>query len=215
MTLEPPPEDAQEQCNEEDRTRDDPEREHDMAGKSVPFVSELEVEGPCDSGEQVEVDQRPDHEVEDLLDHVAGQNPRERRTRHDRDEHQQRHERPQVCGDEVVEGNSCGVTRENRHVRHAARVRVTQDPVPAEGSQRRLEALEDAAEDDVTDRDLGERVPEALEPAPDVDAEKMEHDQEEHEPHDPGRNFEEAACGRLLGHRCAVHDSGFGHSPGA
>ena len=138
----------------------------------VPLVAELELERAGDLGEEVEVDERPDDHVEDLLDHVAGEDSGEVRPSDDRDVHDERDERAHVRRDDVVQRNAGGVGREHGHVGHAAGIRVAQDPVPAERGQQRLGALEEAAQDDVAERDRGDRVPEALEPAPDVDAER-------------------------------------------
>ena len=156
-----------------------------MVDDRVALVAEAEVERAGDLGEEVEVDQRPDHEVEDLLDDVAGEDPGERRAAHDGDVHHERHERPDVRGEEVVERHACRIRRKHGHVRDPARVRVAKDPVPAERGERRLRGLEDAAEDDVEERDLGDRVPQLADPAPDVDPREMEQREHDDEPEQP------------------------------
>ena len=145
ITLTQLPEDPHEDRDQEDRAGDDPEREHRVVRERVPLVPELELERAGDLGEEVEVDERPDDHVEDLLDHVAGEDSRERRPSDDRDVHDERHERAHVRRDDVVQRDAGGVGGEHGHVRDAAGIRVAQDPVPAEGGQHRLGALEEAA----------------------------------------------------------------------
>ena len=156
-----------------------------MVDDRVALVAEAEVERAGDLREEVEVDQRPDDEVEDLLDDVAGEDPGERRAAHDGDVHHEGDERPDVGGEEVVERHACRVRREDGHVGDPARVRVAKDPVPAERGEGRLRGLEDAAEDDVEERDPGDGVPELAEPAPDVDAREMEQGEQDDQPDEP------------------------------
>ncbi len=182
-----------------------------MVGDRVPLVAELELERSGDLGEQVEVDEGPDDHVEDLLDHVAGEDSRERRPADDRDVHDERHERAHVRRDDVVQGDAGGVGREHGHVGDAAGIRVAQDPVPAEGGQHRLGALEEAAQDDVAERDRGDRVPEALEPTPDVDAEELQNDEDDEDPDEPGGDPQDAPPRMLTRGRRAKLDGGLGH----
>ena len=120
----------------------------------VPLVAELEVERPGNLREQVDVDERPDDEVEDLLDHVAGEDARERRATHDRHEHEQGDERAHVRGHVVVQRDADCVRSQYLHVRRTARIRVAEDPVPAERGEHSLEPLEDAPDEDVDDGDV-------------------------------------------------------------
>ena len=152
-------------------------------------------------------------EVEDLLDRVAAEDARERGSLHDRHEHEQHHERAHVRRDEVVQRDAGRVRGEHRHVRDAARIRVAQDPVPAERGEHRLCTLEEAAEEDVADRDLGEGVPEALEPAEDVDPGEVERRERDEEPGDPRGDADDPAPrgvrreGRVdhdVGHRASL-----------
>src|SRR6476619_4125686 len=205
--LDPPPEDPQEKHDQEESGGDDPEHEHRVIGDRVALVAEPEVERALDLDEEVQVDQRPDHHVEDLLDEVAGENPRERRAANDRDVHHERDERADVGGEEVVERDSRRVRREHGHVRHAARVRVAENPVPAECGEGRLQCLEDAAEQDVDDRDVGEGVPELGDPAPHVDAGQVEQHEQQHEAEDPGDDLDDPTPLGGLDER----DRGLGH----
>ena len=126
-----------------------------------------------------------DDEVKDLLDDVAAEHAGERRALDDRDVHEEHHERAHVRGHEVVERHAGGVRGEHRHVRDAARVGVAQDPVPAECRQDCLQALEEAPQDEVAERDVGDGVPELREPAPDVDPHQLQEDEDDERPDDP------------------------------
>ena len=184
-----------------------------MVRERVPLVAELELERARDGAEEPDVDQRPDDEVEDLLDDIAAEDAGERRSLDDRDVHEEHHERAHVRGHEVVQCDAGRVGGEHRHVRDAAGVRVAQDPVPAECGEHGLEPLEETAQDDVADRDLGERAPELLEPAPDVDPGQMQEDEDEERPDDPRGDPEQPVllgigCGRRrdcdVGHRTSL-----------
>ena len=168
-----------------------PSVEHGVVRDRVPLVPELEVERACDRREEVDVDQRADDDVEDLLHDVAAEDARERRALDDRDEHEEHHERAHVRGHEVVERDARRVRGEHRHVGDAAGIRVAEDPVPAEGREHCLQSLEEAAQDDVADRDLGERAPEVLEPAEDVDPRQVERREGEERPDDPRGDAED------------------------
>ena len=175
-----------------------------MVRDRIPLVPELEVERARDGREEVEVDERADDQVEDLLHHVSGDDSGERRASNDSDEHEQHHERAHVRRDVVVERDTHRVGRQDRHERHAARVRVAQDAVPAKRSQRRLHTLEQAAEDDVPDRDLGDGVPELFEPADDVDSRELQHADDDQRPADPSGDAQDAPPRVLRGDGAGV-----------
>ncbi len=98
---------------------------------------------------------------------------------------------PMFAGHEVVQRDAGRVRREHRHVRDSARIRIAEDPVPAEGGEHRLRALEEAAQDDVADRDLGEGAPELLEPAEDVDPGEVQRRERDEEADDPRGDTED------------------------
>ena len=89
------------------------------------------------------------------------------------------------AGTKLFERHARRVRGQHRHERDAARVRVAEDPVPAEPCERRLQSLEEAAQDDVADGDLGEGVPQFLEPADDVDPRELQEDEDDERPDDP------------------------------
>ena len=209
--FDPVPEDPHEDRDEEDRAGDDPEGEHGMVGDRIPLIAELELERAGDLGEEVEVDEGPDDHVEDLLDHVAGEDSRERRPADDRDVHDERHERAHVRGDDVVQRNAGRVRGEHGHVRHTAGVRIAQDPVPAECGQQGLGALEEAAQNHVAERDVGDRVPQALQPTPDVDADRLQNEEDDEDPYEPGGDPQDAPPRMLTRGRRAELDGGIGH----
>ena len=185
-----------------------------MVRECIPLVAELEVERPGNLREQVDVDERPDDEVEDLLDHVAGEDARERRATHDCHEHEQGDERAHVRGHVVVQRDADCVRSQYLHVRRTARIRVAEDPVPAERGEHRLEPLEDAPDEDVDDGDVRDRGPQLLEPREDVDAGEAQRDEDREDPDEPGGDAQHAPP-RMLDVRGDGLESGLGHERGA
>jgi hypothetical protein len=97
--------------------------------------------------------------------------------------------------------------------RRAAGIGVAQDPVPGEAGQRRLQALEDAA-DDVAEGYLGDRVPQLLEPAHDVDTRELQGHEQGEEPEDPRDDPDDPAPLRRPLRRCErrLLQGGLGHT---
>ena len=78
------------------------------------LAAEADVEGRGHREEEIEIDEGAGGDEEDLLDEVGGDGAPEGRRRDDRDEHQQRHERAEIRGQEAVAGDPDGVGGEDR-----------------------------------------------------------------------------------------------------
>ena len=187
--------------DQEHAAGDDPEEER----RVCVLLAEADVELARDGEEEVQVDRGPDDRVEDLLDEVRGDRSAERAGRDDRDEHQERHERPEVGRQEAVSGDADGVGGDDRPDRHLAGVGGAEDPVVRDACEDGLGRLEDERGDQVARRDRGHLVPEALDPALDVEAEQLADQKEDRDPENPGADLDEPVTARA---RCGGLDCG-------
>ena len=127
--------------------------------------SELQVERARHGEEEVEVHERADRRVEDLLDDRRAEHSGKGGAADQRHVHQQRDDGADVGRQEPVHRDSRGICGQDVAVAHAsARIPGCEDEVPGEGGQQRLDRLEGQPGHDVADRDLGHRVPQPLEP---------------------------------------------------
>src|SRR5215216_365383 len=180
--LHPSPEDADQQPDEHEASNDNRRGQEQMLGD----VSELAIERAGDGKEEVEVDEGADHCEEDLVYEVSRQDPRERRARHDRDEHEEHDERPHVGGQHAVQSGRDRIRGHDRSYSNTRlRIGRSQDVNPGERVERRLYRLEEAPGDEITDRDLGHRVPDRVQPAPDRDTKQVADEQEERQAAEP------------------------------
>ena len=195
--LEPAPEDPHHEHDQEGAADEEQQRQHAV----VTEPAELDVERLAGLEEQVQVHEAADDREEDLVDHVGGQDPRERRAGDDRHEHQQRHERPDVGGQEVVHRHADRVGRDDLPQLHAAGVGVGEDPVVGEPVKRRLQHLQHTAEHQVLDGDVLDLRPDVIEPADDIDAEQPQDDQEHEQAYDPAADLDEPPLARRIAER--------------
>lgn len=94
--LQPPRRDG----NEERRERHGAGRDGKRQKRAAAQEAELDIDRLADAQEEVEVDDATGGDEEQLVDGIAGGDTRERRAPNDRDEHEQRHERPEVRREE-------------------------------------------------------------------------------------------------------------------
>ena len=157
-------------------------------------VAELDVERAADGREEIDVDERADDREEDLVHQVAGKDSGEGRAGHDRHEHQEHHERPDVRRQYAVHRDRGRVRRDDRPLPHpGVWVGRADNEDPRERREVRLRGLEDDAGDQVAGRDLLDRVPDRRDPVPDRDPEEIADEEEEREPAQPDPDSEKPA----------------------
>ena len=139
---------APEDPSEHDDQDGAPDDDHDHRHGVILEAAEVQVEAPRDREEEIEVDERPGDREEDLLHEVRGDRAAEGRGRDDRHEHQERHERADVRGQEAVHRDTDRVRGDDRRDPHLARIGKAEDPVVREPRECRLRGLEGDASDD-------------------------------------------------------------------
>ena len=189
--------------------RDEDDQDHaarDEQRNEKPMVvdeAELEVERPRNRDEEVEVDERPDDGVEDLLDERCADDARERRAANQGDVHQEGGERADVRRQEAVHRDPGSVGGEDVAVAHTAvRVARGEDVVPRKRRQRGLDRLEEDTGHDVLDRDLLHRVPDRREPPEDVEAGEVADHERGRDPEQPQGDLEQPARTRAVVEGC-------------
>ena len=193
--LQLPPEDPAEQDDQEAAAGQDQDRPQRVLGDVAEALGERAGHGE----EEVEVDERARDREEDLLHEVGGERAGEGRGRDDRGEHDQRRERADVRGQEVVHRDADGVGGHDRPELDLARIGRAQDPVVRKPRQERLSGLEEERRDDVAGRNVLDLVPEVLQPADDVDPEEVEDEDDDDGADDPAGDLDQPAPpGRIV-----------------
>jgi hypothetical protein len=165
-------------------------------------AAELRREGARDRRKQVDVDEGANDGEEDLLHEEAGEHARERGAGDDRDEHEKRHDRAQVRGQERVERSADRVgSQDGREPHVGMRVRGPQDEEPRQRGKARLHRLEGDRGDQVPRGDRAERVPQAGDPTGHVDAQRLEQGEHESRSDDPGGDLGQPAQPRVVADR--------------
>ena len=120
---------------------------------------ELDVERAFDCEKEIEVDEQAAQREEDLLDRIAAENRRKRRTGDDRGEHDQHHERAYVGGQDPVERHRGCVAGDHVATAHLPRIGKAENRVPREAGRGRLQGFQQDGRDQVLRGDLGDGVP--------------------------------------------------------